>query len=232
MIAAITPAFEESPQQVKSIVEHLLSYKNISQIVIALTREDSNLFEIESLVRSFTARNRVKISISEAPGRAVQMNNGASEIDAEIFLFVHCDTQLPNQADDLIIESMKTHQWGRFDVQFDDNKIIFKVVSWFMNKRSRLTGISTGDQAIFVKRELFQQLDGFPNQVLMEDVEFSKQARRIGLPAFVGTPVVTSARRWQQGGVIKTILLMWWLRVLYWFGVSPERLAQMYRQIR
>ena len=232
MIAAIAPAYQESPQQIQLTIERLLSYQNISQIVIALTRQDSNLTDIELLVQSFADQDRISISISEAPGRAAQMNHGASEVNNGILLFVHCDTQLPDQADDMIIESLKGRQWGRFDVQLDDNKFIFKMISWFMNKRSRLTGISTGDQAIYMKRGLFQQLDGFPDQALMEDVEFSKQAKKISPPAFIATPVVTSARRWQQGGVIKTILLMWRLRALYWIGVSPDRLAQMYRQIR
>ncbi len=232
MIAAIVPVYQESPQLIQSLIEHLSGYKNISQVVIAATKQDSNLKDLKSLFANNADQSRIRLLVTESFGRAVQMNAGANSVDEGCLLFVHSDTCLPDDADQLIINALNTHQWGRFDVQLDDNGFSYKIISWFMNKRSRLTGISTGDQAIFCHRDIFRQLGGFPNQALMEDVEFCKRAKKISPPVFIDSTVVTSARRWQKNGVVKTILLMWGLRALYWFGIKPDKLALMYRQIR
>ncbi len=230
MISAITPVYRESIDQINAVIAHLSEFNNISEIIIAATQQDPDFKEIESWFA--TQIEPVKLVVTQQAGRAAQMNQAAEVAKSDYLVFLHCDTRLPDNADKLIIELLSKRQWGRFNVQLDDNKWMFQLISWFINKRSRLTQISTGDQAIFTQRLFFERLGGFPNQALMEDVEFSKRAKQKSEPAFIHDPVITSARRWQKGGIVRTILLMWWLRALYWLGVSPDRLAKVYRQIR
>lgn len=166
-------------------------------------------------------------------GRARQMNAGAAESRASILLFLHADTHLPQDAARAIHSVIQRGAvWGRFDVQLDSPRLLLRVVAWFMNRRSALTGICTGDQAIFVRREAFVRLGGYAPIPLMEDIELSRRLRRLGPPARLRTPVVSSARRWEQGGVLRTILQMWRLRLLYWLGVPAERLVQQYKAVR
>lgn len=170
-------------------------------------------------------------------GRALQMNAGASaaiDSGAEVLLFVHADSELPDAADRLIEAALRTsgRAWGRFDVRIDGAAPMLKVVSAMMNWRSRLTGICTGDQAIFVTRPAFERLAGFAPIALMEDIEFSKRAKALSWPAAISARVVTSGRRWQQHGIWRTIVLMWRFRLAYFFGADPQRLAQRYRDAR
>jgi rSAM/selenodomain-associated transferase 2 len=165
--------------------------------------------------------------LTAARGRAVQMNAGALAARGEAFLFLHADTRLPPNADEAILSSLKTHRWGRFDVSIEGRHPLLKLVAWAMNLRSRLTGIATGDQAIFVRREAF---GGFPEIALMEDVAFCKAMKRRGAPACLRGRVLTSARRWESRGVLRTIVLMWRLRLLYFLGAPPERLARIYHR--
>jgi rSAM/selenodomain-associated transferase 2 len=163
--------------------------------------------------------------LTAARGRAVQMNAGAHAARGEVFLFLHADTRLPPNADEALLYSLKTHLWGRFDVSIEGRHPLLKLVARAMNLRSRLTGIATGDQAIFVRREAF---GGFPEIALMEDVAFCKAMKRRGPPACLRGRVLTSARRWESRGVLRTIVLMWRLRLLYFLGAPPERLARLY----
>jgi rSAM/selenodomain-associated transferase 2 len=165
--------------------------------------------------------------LTAARGRAVQMNAGALAARGDAFLFLHADTRLPPNADEAILSSLKTHLWGRFDVSIEGRHPLLKLVAWAMNLRSRLTGIATGDQAIFVRREAF---GGFPEIALMEDVAFCKAMKRRGPPACLRGRVLTSPRRWESRGVLRTIVLMWRLRLLYFLGAPPERLARLYDQ--
>ena len=158
-------------------------------------------------------------------GRAVQMNAGAAAASGDALLFLHADTRLPERADELIFDSLASSAWGRFDVRIDSRHPLLKAVAWTMNLRSRLTGIATGDQAMFVRREAFA---GFPEIALMEDVAFCRRMKRRGAPACRREKVLTSARRWETRGVVRTILLMWRLRLLYFFGAPPERLSRIY----
>lgn len=163
-------------------------------------------------------------------GRALQMNAGARHADAELLLFLHADTVLPDNSVQLIIDSNTDgYCWGRFDVQITGEHFMLPVIARMMNWRSRLTKIATGDQALFMRREIFQQVNGFPQQSLMEDIEISKQLKRLGRPACLRQKVTTSGRRWQENGVWKTILLMWRLRFDYWRGVDASQLAGRYQ---
>ena len=164
-------------------------------------------------------------------GRARQMNAGAAQARAETLLFLHVDTQLPDdalQAIETALVDSRTH-WGRFDVRIEGKSTLLKTVAWLMNVRSRASAIATGDQAIFVRRRAFQHVGGFPDQPLMEDVELSVRMRKWSTPACLRQQVVTSGRRWERDGVWRTIALMWRLRWLYWIGTPPERLAQLYK---
>ena len=160
--------------------------------------------------------------VSASRGRASQMNAGARAATGDMLLFLHADTRLPPRAEELILNCSI---WGRFDVDIEGRSRLLKLVAWAMNLRSRLTGIATGDQAIFVRRAAFP---GFPEIALMEDVALSKLLKRRGAPACLRARVVTSGRRWESRGVLRTILLMWRLRLLYFLGASPERLARRY----
>ena len=163
--------------------------------------------------------------IAAPRGRALQMNAGAREARGDALVFLHADTLLPALADEMILSSLRTHAWGRFDVRIDARHPLLKLVGCAMNLRSRLTGIATGDQAIFVRRDAFR---GFPEIALMEDIAFSKAMKRAGPPACLAQRVVTSGRRWESRGVVRTIVLMWRLRVMYFLGARPEVLARLY----
>jgi rSAM/selenodomain-associated transferase 2 len=176
------------------------------------------------------ARLRANRVISAPRGRATQMNAGAEKATGDILLFLHGDTRLPSDADHVLLNGLERsgHAWGRFDVRIDSKDPLLRVVARMMNARSRLTGIATGDQAIFVKRDAFQKVGGFPPIELMEDIALSKLLKRVGPPLCLRECVVTSARRWETRGVISTILLMWRLRLAYFFGADPKELAQLY----
>jgi len=168
--------------------------------------------------------------LQAAPGRARQMNAGAAQARGEVLLFLHADTQLPVQADQLLTQALaRDRVWGRFDVRISGRAWLLPVVAFMMNRRSRLTGIATGDQAMFVRRDTFEALGGFAEQPLMEDIELSVRLRRISAPACLRAKVITSGRRWDSRGVWRTIFLMWRLRWAYWRGVPASRLAEAYR---
>ncbi|MEO8752242.1 MAG: TIGR04283 family arsenosugar biosynthesis glycosyltransferase [Casimicrobiaceae bacterium] len=175
------------------------------------------------------ARGHADIVFQAPRGRAAQMNAGAAASRAEVLLFLHADTELPEGADALVLAAVANdRRWGRFDVQFDARDALLQLVARLMNLRSRITGIATGDQALFVCRDLFEAVGGFPEIPLMEDVAISRALGRLGLPACLHAKVVTSARRWVRNGVWKTIFLMWRLRAAYFFGADPARLALRY----
>jgi rSAM/selenodomain-associated transferase 2 len=163
--------------------------------------------------------------VSSPRGRGAQMNAGARFATGDALLFLHADSALPSEADRLVFESLQRRRWGRFDVEIEGRHRLLKVVGWTMNLRSRLTGIATGDQAIFVRRADFA---GFPEIALMEDIAFSRRMKRRGAPACLRSRVRTSGRRWESRGVLRTIVLMWRLRLLYFLGARPERLARLY----
>ena len=239
-LSIIVPMLNEALQ-----IEPLLSQLQIYQdkgCEIILVDGGSSDGSVEIASKQFKV-------ITSPAGRAQQMNAGARAAQANHLLFLHADTRLPADADRLICGSLEpvgslepidslehsdsaepsSSQWGRFDIAINGNSKMLPVISWFMNKRSRITGIATGDQAIFVTRAAFQSVSGFPDQPLMEDIEISRQLRKLSPPVCLTQKVTTSGRRWDENGSWRTILLMWRLRWAYWRGTPTERLASIYR---
>ncbi|MDR4460450.1 MAG: TIGR04283 family arsenosugar biosynthesis glycosyltransferase [Nitrospirales bacterium] len=172
--------------------------------------------------------------ISGPCGRASQMNAGAALAHSDILVFLHADTQLPHNARQVVADVMDDLQCvgGRFDVRFPRDTGYAWMVSRLMNLRSRWSGISTGDQTMFVRRSVFEELGGFANIPLMEDIEFSRRLKRVGTIASLRAKVITSFRRWEQHGPLRTIVRMWTLRAWYWLGWDPRRLQQYYETVR
>ena len=168
--------------------------------------------------------------LQSPPGRARQMQAGAALASGDILWFLHADSNVPAHADGLICDSLAASNadWGRFDIALDNEHALLRCVAWFMNQRTRLTGIATGDQGIFIRRPLFERIGGFPDVPLMEDIRISRALKRHGQPSRVKTRLGTSSRRWKKHGIARTILTMWSLRLAHFAGVSPERLARFY----
>jgi rSAM/selenodomain-associated transferase 2 len=168
--------------------------------------------------------------LASASGRALQMNHGAREAGGDTLLFLHADTRLPEGAARAIERALAEPGvvGGRFDVRFDNERALFRMIAWFMNVRSRGSGICTGDQAIFVRRADFEAIGGYPDIPLMEDVELSRRLKRRGRLRALRLRVTTSARKWERAGPLRTIGLMWVLRFLHFCGVAPARLHRWY----
>lgn len=164
-------------------------------------------------------------------GRARQMNAGAAIARGDVLWFLHADTLPAQGAERLLIDGMRESRrgWGWFDVRLSGRHPLLRVVEWLMNRRSRLTGIATGDQGLFVRRGLFNAIGGFPDMALMEDIAMSRLLKRHGPPLCLSLPVMTSSRRWEEHGVLRTIFLMWGLRLAYSLGADPARLVRFYR---
>ena len=163
-------------------------------------------------------------------GRATQMNAGAALASGDVLVFLHADTRLPAHADRLIAGAFTDggRRWGRFDVAIEGRHPLLPLVAGLMNLRSRATGIATGDQAIFVTREAFREVRGYPDIPLMEDIALSCALKRLSQPACIAQRVTTSGRRWERRGVLRTIATMWRLRLAFFLGASPRRLALAY----
>jgi rSAM/selenodomain-associated transferase 2 len=171
--------------------------------------------------------------ILSAKGRAIQMNAGAERAEGDVLIFLHADTFLPQDALKQIAQGINDNrQWGRFDVALSGSHPMLKVVAWFMNWRSRLTGIATGDQVIFVTKQAFESIGRFPVIPLMEDIALCKKLKKISPPVCLKAKVISSGRRWECVGVFKTILLMWSLRLRYFLGEDPQTLAHLYNRGR
>ena len=176
------------------------------------------------------ARPLVDRLVLSAPGRAVQMNAGADVAGGDLLWFLHADSLPPvscHEALQAVFED-PCAVWGRCDIQLDGVRPVFRLVERMINLRSRLSGIATGDQGLFMRRAAFQAVGGFPALPLMEDVAISRLLKKQGKPLAPGFPLVTSSRRWERHGVARTILLMWWLRLAFFLGVPAERLSRLY----
>jgi rSAM/selenodomain-associated transferase 2 len=168
--------------------------------------------------------------IASLRGRGTQMNAGAAAANGDVLLFLHADSMLPPEADVLVLEGLRSteRQWGRFDVRIEGRSSLLAMISAFMNWRSRVTGIATGDQAIFVTRAAFATAGCFPDIPLMEDIALSKRLKRVNRPLCLTARTTVSGRRFDERGAVRMILLMWRLRLEYWLGVSPATLALRY----
>ncbi len=177
------------------------------------------------------ARPQVDRIVTCKAGRARQMNAGASRANGKILWFVHADTIIPEQAEQAIQQAVGNQGlfWGRFDVRLSGRDIRFRLIERLMNWRSRLSGIATGDQGIFISRELFEQLNGYADLPLMEDIELSRRLKHHARPCCLYEKIVTSSRRWEQRGIWRTVFLMWRLRLLYALGSDTHKLARLYR---
>lgn len=195
-------------------------YQGVQVVLVDGDSTDGTLVQAQALGFSV---------VSSEKGRAVQMNTGVQHVSADAFLFLHIDTQLPagwlNAVQSHLQDSV---QWGRFDVQIAGHSPMLRVIACMMNWRSRYTGIATGDQAMFMTRQVFSTVGGFPLQPLMEDIEMSKRLLRLSRPACIADTVTTSGRRWERYGVWRTIFLMWRLRFAYWRGQNAAELAKAY----
>ncbi|MEI6336904.1 MAG: TIGR04283 family arsenosugar biosynthesis glycosyltransferase [Methylococcaceae bacterium] len=218
------------------IIPTLNEEKTIQSCLLALQplRNDCELIIVDGdstdNTRMLAAPLADKVILS-AKGRAKQMNNGAKQTTGEILIFLHADTGLPENALPLIQQKISlVRQWGRFDIQLSGNHFLLKVIAQTMNWRSRLTGIATGDQVIFVTRQAFEQAGRYPEISLMEDIALCKKLKKISPPICLTDQVISSGRRWEQNGIYRTILLMWTLRLRYFFGADPKTLVFLYTQ--
>lgn len=220
-LSIIIPVFNEA-DNIATTLTQLQSYrKQGHEVIVVDGGSQDNTIEL--------AQGVVDQLLISKPGRAIQMNIGAGLAEGDVLVFLHVDTLLPDAADTLIIGAIdQGNQWGRFNVRLSGQHILFRVIETMMNWRSCLTGIATGDQVIFVRRVLFEQTGGYPEIKLMEDIELSKQLKPFGKPACINTRVTTSSRKWEESGIIRTVLLMWRLRLLYFFGTSPDKLFSQY----
>ena len=236
-VSVIIPCYNEE-RFIGNALEQLAHQFELDRYEIIVV-DGGSLDQTPVLVESYRrspqapAQSPVRL-VTAPPGRARQMNEGAKASGGEILLFLHADTQLPRDATTVINRALADHRMvgGRFDVRFDRPSMWGTIISRMMNWRSKLSGIATGDQALFVRRPIFEQMGGFADMPLMEDLEFSRRLKRAGMIAALTATVTTSFRRWEQQGPLRTILLMWTLRFLYWIGVSPHTLSRWYGLVR
>jgi rSAM/selenodomain-associated transferase 2 len=221
-LSIIIPVLNEAPVLVKTLPA-LQSLRQAGHEVIVV---DGGSID-GSAALSESLADRVILS---QRGRSRQMNAGASIARGDVLLFLHGDTFLPGDADRLILAGMKSpgRQWGRFDVRLSGNHLLLRAVEALINVRSRLSGIATGDQGIFVQRRIFEAAGGFPDIALMEDIALSRRLKKYGRPLCLRDRVLTSSRRWENNGLVRTVLLMWSLRLAYSLGANPTRLARLY----
>ncbi len=231
-VSIIVPILNEA-NNLPHLFTHIAGLNpSLQQIILVDGGSNDDSFEwAQKFIADLNNSNQSAINwqvVKSQADRARQMNKGASLATSDILLFLHADTELPTHAVADIQTAMQKSEWGRFDVRLNSRQPMLWVVSHMINLRSRLTSIATGDQAIFITRKLFEQVGGYPQQALMEDVELCKQLKAKSKPACLKTKVITSARRWEQHGTCRTILLMWQLRFDYWRGVSADNIKARY----
>lgn len=220
-LSLVVPVLNEAPTIARQLAALQMLRARGAEVILV---DGGSVDETVALARPWADR------VIESPrGRATQMNAGALASTRAVLLFLHADTLLPPEADRNVRQAIaRGAVWGRFDVRIDGQHVLLRLVERLMNWRSRLTGIATGDQAVFVRRDLLARVGGYPELPLMEDIALARLLKRIAPPACLRQCVLTSGRRWEKNGVLRTILLMWRLRACYFFGADPHRLAIRY----
>lgn len=227
-IGAIVPALHEP--SLADRLERLCAEHNPAELIVVHAGDPATYRPLQAWIDAHAPANVTVQLLQAARGRATQMNHGAAVASSDVLLFLHADTELPPGAFDAIRRCIVAGAvWGRFDVRLSGGHFLFRIIERFMNWRSALTGIATGDQAMFVRADAFRLLDGFAPIELMEDVELSMRLKWLGRPARIRATAFTSSRRWETRGIVRTVLHMWALRALYACGVAPRRLAAWYR---
>jgi rSAM/selenodomain-associated transferase 2 len=220
-LSIIIPTLNEA-HSIQSCLSCLQPFRSRGNEVIVVDGGSTD----ETVVLATTSADQV---IRSARGRAKQMNAGAAVANGDVLLFLHADTFLPDGADTVLKNiPLNDHTWGRFDVRLSGTSWLFRAIEHGMNLRSRLTGIATGDQAIFISRQCFINAGGFPEIALMEDIAFSKILKRLSKPVCLHENVITSSRRWGKYGPVRTIFRMWCLRLRYFIGSDPAKLTKRY----
>jgi len=229
MISVIVPACEEG-ETLPDGLSRLFAEHAVGECVVVDASDRKAFAATAARLQATISKPCLHYVAASEKGRARQMNQGAEHSEGSILLFLHADTVLPKAALAQIRKAIDAGaHWGRFDVRFDNSGRAFRMIAAMMNWRSRQSGIATGDQAIFVTRGAFDLVGGYDDIDLMEDIAFCRKLKSIAPPACLESRVTTSARRWEQQGITRTIILMWSLRFAYWLGVSPARIASWYR---
>jgi len=231
-LAPVDASCSETDLKLSIIIPTLNEAGNIELLLGDLAGSDCEIIVVDGGSSDGTVElvtPLVTHCLHSLPGRATQLNAGAAAASGDLLLFLHADCRLPPAALSALLDSATTDPgWGRFDIRLSGSHPLLRLVEKMMNLRSRITGIATGDQGIFVSRRWFTQIGGYPAIPLMEEIALCRTLKRIGPPVCLRAVITTSSRRWEHNGVVRTILLMWWLRLAYFCGVSPQRLAHWY----
>jgi len=220
-ISIIVPVYNEA-SSIETFLKSLQLFRQYGHEIVLVDGKSQD--QTLQLARPYVDR-----MISSEKSRARQMDLGAKMASGQVFLFLHADTQLPELADQLILNSLaQGFHWGRFNIRLSGSDKLFRLIEKMMNWRSCLTGIATGDQAIYLSKMLYKDIGGFPQIALMEDIELCTRLIKWTKPDCIKQTVISSSRRWEKNGIIRTVLLMWMMRLQYFFGVSPEKLQKQY----
>ena len=227
-VAVVLPVLNEAAH-LNTCLSELQQHHSVDEILVV--DGGSTDASVETVCRHMAAdvARVTPCLLQTSRGRARQMHAGALVANSDVLLFLHADVRLPEGAVEQVCVALRRgYLWGRFDARLSGRNFLFRIIERLMNWRSAATGIATGDQAIFVRRDVYHMIGGYAPMDLMEDIEFSRRLKWVGRPARLHGPVMVSARRWEEKGILRTVLLMWTLRLLYWLGISPTRLARWY----
>ena len=220
-ISIIIPVYNEA-ESIEGFLQGLQVFRQYGHEIVLIDGKSED--DTASLARPYVDR-----MISSHRGRAQQLHLGAKMATGQVFLFLHADTQLPELADELILRSLGSgFYWGRFNIRLSGSSFLFRIIEKMMNWRSCMTGIATGDQALYMTKMIYQDVGGFPQIGLMEDIELCTQLSKWTKPDCLKQAVVSSSRRWENNGIVRTVFFMWKLRLQYYFGVSADKLQSKY----